>query len=145
MAKKGKFARAARELDMACTPVMPAIAGLEDLGVQLFVRAMRQVSLTAAPSAPKRQGSGHHGHAGAWRCCRGSASPNICDPKRLVQVSAGRAPEDLWLTLYHPPCQARPAATFPSSLRRSPAPTQLSTPQNRLPLRQATFRVSSAP
>jgi len=46
-AEKRNFAQAARELDMTPAAVTRAIAALEDdLGVQLFVRTTRQVSLT---------------------------------------------------------------------------------------------------
>jgi DNA-binding transcriptional LysR family regulator len=46
-AEKKNFAQVARELDMTPAAVTRAIAGLEaDLGVQLFVRTTRQVSLT---------------------------------------------------------------------------------------------------
>ena len=46
-AEKRNFAQVARELDMAPAAVTRAIAALEDdLGVQLFVRTTRQVSLT---------------------------------------------------------------------------------------------------
>ncbi|MDX6806182.1 LysR family transcriptional regulator [Terrihabitans rhizophilus] len=47
-AEKKSFAQVARELDMTPAAVTRAIAALEaDLGVQLFVRTTRQVSLTA--------------------------------------------------------------------------------------------------
>lgn len=47
-AEKKNFAQVARELDMTPAAVTRAIAALEeDLGVQLFVRTTRQVSLTA--------------------------------------------------------------------------------------------------
>lgn len=47
-AEKRNFAQVARELDMTPAAVTRAIAALEDeLGVQLFVRTTRQVSLTA--------------------------------------------------------------------------------------------------
>lgn len=46
-AERKNFAQVARELDMAPAAVTRAIAGLEaDLGIQLFVRTTRQVSLT---------------------------------------------------------------------------------------------------
>src|SRR5690349_20221430 len=46
-AEKRNFAQVARELDMTPAAVTRAIAALEaDLGVQLFVRTTRQVSLT---------------------------------------------------------------------------------------------------
>ena len=46
-AEKRTFAQVARELDMTPAAVTRAIAALEeDLGVQLFVRTTRQVSLT---------------------------------------------------------------------------------------------------
>jgi DNA-binding transcriptional LysR family regulator len=45
--RSGTFAQVARELDMTPAAVTRAIAALEDdLGVQLFVRTTRQVSLT---------------------------------------------------------------------------------------------------
>ncbi|MCQ4632614.1 LysR family transcriptional regulator [Shinella sp. CPCC 100929] len=46
-AEKRNFAQVARELDMAPAAITRAIAALEeDLGIQLFVRTTRQVSLT---------------------------------------------------------------------------------------------------
>lgn len=46
-AEKRNFAQVARELGMTAAAVTRAIAALEcDLGVQLFVRTTRQVSLT---------------------------------------------------------------------------------------------------
>ena len=46
-AEKRNFAQVARELDLTPAAVTRAIAALEDdLGVQLFVRTTRQVSLT---------------------------------------------------------------------------------------------------
>lgn len=46
-AEKRNFAQVARELDMTPAGVTRAIAALEyDLGIQLFVRTTRQVSLT---------------------------------------------------------------------------------------------------
>lgn len=46
-AEKRNFAQVARELNMAPAAITRAIAALEDeLGIQLFVRTTRQVSLT---------------------------------------------------------------------------------------------------
>jgi DNA-binding transcriptional LysR family regulator len=58
-AEKRNFAQVARELDMTPAAVTRAIAALEDdLGVQLFVRTTRQVSLTTDGAVFAAQMSG---------------------------------------------------------------------------------------